>query len=107
MAYRVSNRLSEMAEERDSDRRAKKVEAERMRIENASTASSTALIVSEIAEQKAKEVAAEFKKAHPRLRTVKTMTRSSNSNAFSAGRAAGDRVNLGRAISGASRKVLA
>jgi len=107
MATRVSNRLHEMAAQRDSDRRAKKVEAERLRIENAATASSTALVVSEIAEQKAKEVAAEFNKAHPRLRTVRTMTRSSNSNAFSAGRAAGDRVNLGRAISGASRKALA
>jgi hypothetical protein len=107
MAYRVSNRLNEMAAERDSDRRTKKAEAERLRIENASTASSTALIVSEIADQKAKEVAAEFNKAHPRLRTVKTMTRSSNTNAFSAGRAAGDRVNLGRAISRTSQKALA
>lgn len=107
MATRVSNRLYEMAGERDTDRAAKKREAQRLQIENAATASSTALVVSEIAEQKAKEVAAEFKKAHPRLRTVKTMTRSSNRNAFSAGRAAGDRVNLGRAISRSSQKALA
>lgn len=107
MATRVSNRLYEMAGERDTDRAAKKREAQRLQIENAATASSTALVVSEIAEQKAKEVAAEFKKAHPRLRTVKTMTRSSNRNAFSAGRDAGDRVNLGRAISRSSQKALA
>lgn len=107
MAQRVSRRLYNLARERDNDRDAKKREAQRLQIENASTASSTALIVSDIAAQKAKEVAAEFRKAHPRLRTVKTFSRSSNSNAFSAGRAAGDRVNLGRAISGSNRKALA
>jgi hypothetical protein len=107
MAQRVSRRLYDMARERDNDRAAKKCEAQRLQIENASTTSSTALIVSDIAAQKAKEVAAEFRKAHPRLRTVKTFTRSTNSNAFSAGRAAGDRVNLGRAISGSNRKALA
>lgn len=107
MAQRVSNRLYQMAAERDTDRAAKKREAQRLQIENASTSSSTALIVSDIAAQKAKEVAAEFNKAHPRVRTVKTLTRSTNGNAFSAGRAAGDRVNLGRAISQSSQKALA
>lgn len=107
MATRVSRRLFDMASERDSDRLSKKRDAQRLQIENASTASSTALVISEIAEQKAKEVNAEFNRAHPRLRTVKTTLRSSNGNAFGAGRAAGDRVNLGRAISRASAKALA
>ncbi len=107
MATRVSNRLYEMANERDNDRKTQKRDAERLRIENGSTASSTALVVSEIAEQKAKEVNAEFNKAHPRVRTVKTVIRSSNWNAFGAGSAAGDRVNLGRAISRTSQKALA
>jgi hypothetical protein len=106
MATRVSRRLYDLAAERDADRTNKKREARRLQIENAATASSTALVVSEIAEQKAKEVAAEFRKANPRIRTVRTMTRSSNGNAFSAGRAAGDRVNLGRAISGNRQKAL-
>ena len=107
MATRVSRRLYELANERDSDRSAKKREAERLKIENAATASSTALVISEIAEQKAKEVDAEFRKAHPRLRTTKIVTRSSNRTAFGAGQQAGDRVNLGRAISRTSQKALA
>jgi hypothetical protein len=107
MATRVSRRLHDMANERDADRKAKKREAQQLQIENSSTASSTALVISEIAEQKAKEVAAEFNKAHPLIRTVRTFTRSSNRTAFGAGSAAGDRVNLGRGISKSSQKAIA
>jgi hypothetical protein len=106
MSQRVSRRLYDMAAERDKDRKAKKYAAEKLQIENGATASSTALVVSEIAEQKAKEVAAEFRKAHPRTRTVQTHSRSTNGNAFSAGRSAGDKLNLGRAISKSSQKAL-
>jgi hypothetical protein len=107
MVNRVSQRLRQMAEERDKERASNAQKAKVAMIENASTASSTALVVSDIAEQKAKEVSAEFKKAHPRLRTVRTFTRANNSNAFGAGREAGNRVNLGRAIGKGSRKALA
>lgn len=108
MASRVSQRLNDMANERDADRAAEKEKAQKLQIENGSTASSTALVISEIAEQKAKEVNAEFRKAYPRLGTVRTSYRSTNGTAHGAGRAAGDRVNLGRGISGAaSRKALA
>jgi hypothetical protein len=107
MAYRVSQRLQTMAKERTEEREANKRKAEQLQIENAATASSTALVVSEIAEQKAKEVAAEFKKAHPRVRTVNTYTRTNNNTAYGAGRSAGDRVNLGRAIGQNSRKAIA
>jgi len=107
MARRVSARLYDMARERDKERADNKKKAQQERIENAATASSTALVVSDIAEQKAKEVSVEFRKAHPRLRTVKTFSRSSNGNAFSAGRDAGDRVNLGRAVGSSTQKALA
>lgn len=107
MSTRVSQRLYDMAIERDSARAESKREAQKLKIENAATASSTALVISEIAEQKAKEVNAEFQKAYPKLRTTKTFNRSTNGTAHGAGRAAGDRVNLGRSISGASNKRIA
>jgi len=107
MVTRVSQRLREMAKERDEERASNVQKAKTAMIENSATASSTALVVSDIAEQKAKEVGAEFKKAHPRLRTVRTFTRENNGNAFGAGRSAGDRVNLGRSISRGSQKALA
>lgn len=107
MAHRVSARLYDMARQRDAERAENKKKAQRAMIENAATASSTALVVSDIAEQKAKEVATEFRKAHPRIRKVNTYSRSSNGTAFDAGRSAGDRVNLGRAIGGSRQKALA
>ena len=106
MARRVSTRLYDMARERDKERSDNKKKAQQAQIENSATASSTALVVSDIAEQKAKEVSAEFRKAHPRIRSVKTFSWSSNGNAFSAGRAAGDRVNLGRAVGSSTQKAL-
>lgn len=107
MAQRVSERLYKMAEERAAEREANKKEAERLKIENGATASSTALVVSEIAEQKAKEVDAEFRKAYPNLRTVRTVSRANNKTAFQAGKSAGNSVNLGKAISRSSTKSLA
>jgi hypothetical protein len=104
MANRVRNRLIDMANERDSQRAENKKKAQTQMIENGSTASSTALVISDIAEQKAKEVSAEFNVANPRLRYVSAYTRSSNGTAHGAGAAAGDRVNLGRAINKSSQK---
>lgn len=103
MARRVSQRLYDMASQRNKKRDAEKQKA---MIENADTASSTALVVSEIAEQKAKEVFTEFKKAHPRIRSVSTFSRANNSNAYGAGYSAGSRVNLGKAIGQGSRKAI-
>lgn len=107
MVTRVSNRLYNMAEERKAEREENRKEAERLKIENSATASSTALVVSEIAEQKVKEVNTEFKKAFPSVRTVRSMSRSSNYTAHGAGTAAGNRVNLGKAVSSSSRKAIA
>lgn len=106
MASRVNQRLARMANDRDTERDSNKKKAQKLAIENCATASSTALVIAEIAEQKAKEVAAEFKKAHPRIRYTNTFSRSSNGTAHGAGRSAGDRVNLGRAINQQSNKLL-
>jgi len=107
MAMRVSSRLYEMARDAENKRQEEKREAERMQIENAETASSTALVVSEIAEQKRKEVSEAYKKAHPRVRTAASFSYGSNRTAHSAGRSAGDRVNLGRSVGSSSRKAIA
>jgi hypothetical protein len=107
MASRVAQRLSDMANEREQERNAAKKEAQKLKIENATTASSTALVIAEIAEQKAREVNDQFRKAYPKLGHINTSCRSSNGTAHGAGRAAGDRVNLGRAIGSAGRAQIA
>lgn len=107
MAIRVNSRLYEMAHESENKRQDEKREAQKLQIENASTASSTALVIAEIAEQKRKEVSEAYRKAHPRVRTSASFSYGSNRTAHSAGSSAGDRVNLGRAIGGSSKRALA
>lgn len=107
MASRVSTRLHEMAREAEQNRQSGKREAEKMQIENAATASSTALVIAEIAEMKRKEVNEAYQKAHPRLRSMPSFSYGSNYTAHGAGRAAGDRVNLNRAVSGSATKKIA
>ena len=107
MASRVSSRLHEMTRERSNARAAAKAEAI-LKIESGEIASSAALIISDIAEQKQKEVSSAFFIKYPRIRTVSTMSRSNNRTAHGAGATAGDRVNLGRAINqGNGQKALA
>lgn len=106
MASRISSRLYNMVVERNENRRKAKVEAKKLQIENSSTSSSTALIVSEIAEQKAKEVHAAYSKAHPNIRYVNTYSRSTNRTAHGAGAEAGSRVNLGRPVGDNNTKAL-
>lgn len=107
MANRISSRLYQMSQDREQDREEKKKNAQRLQIENENTSSSTALVISEIAEQKRKEVNEAYAKAHPRLRTAPGFSYGRNTSAHSAGRNAGDRVNLGRAISGSNQKKIA
>jgi len=107
MSSRISSRLYDMVRERQENRNAEKEKAERIQIENASTSSSTALVISEIAEQKRKEVSEAYSKAHPRVRTAASFSYGRNTTAHSAGRSAGDRVNLGRAIGSGSQKKIA
>jgi hypothetical protein len=107
MASRISLRLFQMAQEADENRRKEKVKAESLQIENTNTSSSTALVISEIAEMKRKEVDAAYRKAHPRLRTSASFSFGNNTTAHGAGRSAGDRVNLNRAISSGSQRRVA
>jgi hypothetical protein len=108
MSSRISARLFKMAQDAAIEREAKKREAVRLQIENDSTASSTALVVCEIAEQKRKEVNSFFDKAYKNsLRKGTGFSYGSNSTAHSAGAAAGNRVNLGRAIGEASQRRIA
>ena len=108
MTNRISQRLYRMAQDAQAEREAKKREAVRLQIENASTASSTALVVCEIAEQKRKEVNSFFDNAYKNsLRKGTGFSYGSNSTAHSAGAAAGNRVNLGRAIGEASQRRIA
>jgi hypothetical protein len=102
MAARISSRLYDMDRERTEEREENRETAERLKIENADTSSSTALVISEIAEQKAKEVEMEFRKANPRTSKMSTSYRSTNGTAHGAGNQAGQRLNLGRSISGNS-----
>jgi hypothetical protein len=102
MSYRISARLLSMATNRNIQRAEERAKAQQLKIENAATASSTALVVSEIAEQKAREVNAAFSKAYPTLSKVKVSNRTSNGTAHGAGYAAGDRVHLGHAVGGST-----
>jgi hypothetical protein len=103
MAYRISTRLINMASESENKR---KQDAAAM-IENRETASSTALVVLEIAEQKRKEVDALFNKTHKSLRSSASFGYSKNVSAHSAGNAAGERIHLGHSIGTSKKAVLA
>ena len=108
MTNRISQRLYSMAQDAKAEREAKKREAVRLQIENASTASSTAMVVCEIAEQKRKEVNSFFDNAYKNsLRKGTGFSYGRNSTAHSAGAAAGNRVNLGRAIGEAAQRRIA
>lgn len=98
MSARVCERLKNMAEEAEAERQTAKKEAERLKIENATTASSTALVVCEIVEQKEREATAAYEKAFPKRSNHKGFSGGRNGTAHSAGRAAGNRVNFGRGV---------
>lgn len=104
MASRVNSRLRDMARESEQTRQREK----QLAIENSSTQSSTALIIAEINEQKRKAVAEAYAKAHPKVRTVKTnINFGKNITAHVAGRNAGDRLNLSKAVSSSKLKLIA
>jgi uncharacterized protein with HEPN domain len=107
MAYRVSRRLNAMAAEAEHERQRAKREA-MDQIEDNKIATSTAIVVCDIIAEKKKEVNSAFKTKYPSLRNIGGLGGSSrNSTAHAAGAAAGNRVNLGKAISGSSRKMIA
>lgn len=62
MGRRINERLIELVNARDAERAANKKKAQALAIEDQNTASSTALIISEIAEQKTQEVLDAYKR---------------------------------------------
>jgi len=107
MVNRISSRLYLMAQDAEAERQANKRKAEQLQIENAATSSSTALIVCEIAEQKRREVHDAYQTKYPNLRRMASFSYGANSTAHSAGHAAGERVNLGRAIGAGTKRMIA
>jgi hypothetical protein len=104
MANRISTRLYDMFREAEKSRNDAKQAVQRKALENSETAKGTALVVAEIADMKRKEVGEAFAKAHPSIRTSSGFNYGRNTSAHSAGRAAGDRVNFGRPVSGGTQK---
>lgn len=107
MASRISTRLYDIVRERNAEMKKNAEEAKAKMIENQSTASSTALVIVDMLNEKREKVESEFRIRNPRLGTYRASTRSTNGNAFSAGRAAGDRVNLGRSVGANKTKAIA
>jgi hypothetical protein len=107
MANRISSRLYDMARQAAKERNEAKAEIQRKALINPETPTGTALVVAEIAEMKRKEVETAYAKAHPNLRTSSAFSYGRNTSAHSAGRAAGDRVNFGRPVSGGTQKRIA
>ena len=105
MATRICNRLQIMAGERNKEQR-RKASEDFKRIESGEIASSTALVIAEAREQKIRERDAAFRARYPKLGSARGFGAISNGTAFSAGRAAGDRVNLGRAVGGGAPKAM-
>ena len=105
MARRISSRLYKMKEDADDKQESDKQEA--LKIENASTASSTALVISELAEQKEKETAEAYAKAFPRVSKGSGFSGGRNYSAHSAGTAAGNNVNFGKAVTSMKQKKIA
>lgn len=114
MAARINSRLREMRKERDAERASAVAdatrllpqdEADRVRYAvsngNIRELTSTALVVASAAQIKHREVQGAFKAAYAgsRLGRAKNFSGGRNGNAFSAGQAAGDRVNFGRPVS--------
>jgi len=97
MASRINTRLVNMARERD-DATNNAVKGKTIKIGDAVVDTSTALVMVNIAKQKADAVYDTFSKAHPRLGTIRMNTYSSNHTAHSAGHSAGNKVNFGKAI---------
>lgn len=102
MVARINKRLSQMTAARISTRADAKQEAQKRQIGD----NCTALVISAIAEQKSREVNRAFQIAYSKLGKSKVNFRATNATAHGAGRAAGDKVHLGRAVEGSNTKRL-
>jgi len=110
MASRISQRLANMKKQADKDRQdaADGVPQNTLKIADEKIDSSTALVMIDIEKQKAKQINEAIKSKYgSRLGHGKGFGRTNNGTAHGAGTKAGDRVNLGKAINGASKKRIA
>ena len=98
MANRVSQRLRNMAAERKNE-----VRQAAQAITNQTDA--RALVIYNALAEKQEAVQAAFTAKFPKLSNTSGFSGSNNTTAHAAGRAAGDRVNLGRAIGGAQKRL--
>lgn len=117
MAYRLSERLQKMARDRDEALEevatSADIDASRKMIAEVEGAEliadyneSTALMIIDMQKAKAAQVETAFRSRHPRLGSARGFGASNNGTAHGAGRAAGDRVHLGRAVAQGGRKQL-
>lgn len=111
MAYRISSRLDAMTRERRAQEKAdieeatkllEPSEADKLRSDmangNLKELTSTALVVASISEVKREKVESEFRSRHSQLSSGSSFGYASRGSAYDAGRAAGDRVGLGRPV---------
>jgi thiamine phosphate synthase YjbQ (UPF0047 family) len=104
MSRRICYRLIKMRDEANEQRDNEKTKAEMLKIEDRDTASSTAIVIANFAEEKKEETSKVFKKYFPNTRTVHSNSVSNNMTAHAAGKIAGDKINLGKSISEGSVK---
>ena len=98
MANTIASRLYAMARESDAELR-KAASGESRQIADKTVDTKTALVLVDAIEQKKEAIQNTFKTNHPRLRSARPMGYSyGNGTAYSAGRKAGERVNLGRSV---------
>jgi len=98
MACRISNRLVNMAKDRQEETN-KAAEGKTLKIGDSAVDTSTALVMVDIAKQKREAVQETFNKAHPRLGSIRINTYTNNSTAHGAGIKAGNRMSFNRAVS--------
>ena len=107
MALRIGKRLWEMTQERQEQREKNNAAAKILQVED-KNASKTDIVIYEAAKLKEKGTKEFFNKAFPKTRTATFGTSAKNVSAHAAGRSAGDRVNLGKAIGqGSGMKAIA
>lgn len=106
MANRISSRLYQMKREQ-VQRDTREYEKAKLQIESREIQSSTALVIKNLAEEKKLRVEEAYKKAYPKLSKASWgFSGGRNYTAHRAGADAGNRVNLGRAISQGSTKAI-
>lgn len=107
MACRISNRLADMAREREEEWKRGKTEAILVIESDQSVDTKTALIIADLHERKKEEVESAFALKHTNIRKVSTNSNARNYTAHGAGTRAGNNVNFGRPVGHSTMKAIA